>query len=167
MTLATSKLSVLTAMDIFHVINYSGHDAKELANQLSPFTPVPIPFREPINWGLIITIMTTTVTVALTARLVYPVIFNRWTWAVITISTMLVMTSGFMFVRIRGMPFRTKDHTMVPGFQNMVGAEIWTVASKCELQAVIIIDSRLRSFGRFLPFISIPCPYPGGSPADK
>ena len=45
---------------------------------------------------------------------------------------MLIMISGFMFVRIRGMPFRTRDHTMLPGYQNMVGAEIYTIASKCK-----------------------------------
>lgn len=36
-----------------------------------------------------------------------------------------------MFVRIRGMPYRTREHTMVPGYQNQVGAEIYTVAFKC------------------------------------
>lgn len=29
------------------------------------------------------------------------------------------------------MPYRTADHTMVPGYQNQVGAEIWTISTKC------------------------------------
>ncbi|KAH8117566.1 dolichyl-diphosphooligosaccharide-protein glycotransferase [Phellopilus nigrolimitatus] len=110
--------------------NNFGNDAKELAAQLSNFTPVPIPYRVPIDWGLVLSLLTTTVLCALTARLIFPIILSRWTWALITISTMLTMTSGFMFVRIRGMPYRTKEHSMIPGFQNQVGAEIWTVAFK-------------------------------------
>ncbi|KAI5122956.1 hypothetical protein M0805_006835 [Coniferiporia weirii] len=110
--------------------NNLGNGAKELAARLSEFTPVPIPYRVPTDWGLVLSLLTTTVLCALTARLIFPIILSRWTWAIITISTMLVMTSGFMFVRIRGMPFRTKEHSMMPGFQNQVGAEIWTVSFK-------------------------------------
>lgn len=110
----------------------SGNDALEFAVQMSNYTPVPIPYKAPIDWGLVVSAIAALLLCTLAARLVLPVIQNRWTWALIVISTMLVMTSGFMFVRIRGMPYRTKDHSMIPGYQNQVGAEIWTVSFKCK-----------------------------------
>ncbi|KAL5511853.1 OST3 [Sanghuangporus vaninii] len=110
--------------------NNFGNDAKEFAAQMSNFTPVPIPYRVPIDWGLVLSVASTLIIFALAARLVFPVILSRWTWAIITISTILVMTSGFMFVRIRNMPYRTREHSMMPGFQTQVGAEIWTVSFK-------------------------------------
>ncbi|EJD06042.1 dolichyl-diphosphooligosaccharide-protein glycotransferase [Fomitiporia mediterranea MF3/22] len=110
--------------------NNFGNDAKELALQLSNFTPVPIPYKVPIDWGLVLSVIASLTLFALTARLLFPVILSRWTWAFVTISTILVMTSGFMFVRIRGMPYRTREHSMMPGFQSQVGAEIWAVSFK-------------------------------------
>lgn len=110
--------------------NNFGFGSKELSDHLSNFTPVPIPYRAPFDWGLLISSVSFLLILALAARIVAPIIFSRWTWAIITISTMLVMTSGFMFVRIRNMPYRTREHSMMPGFQTQVGAEIWTVAFK-------------------------------------
>jgi len=108
--------------------NSYGSDPEELAHQISTFTPRPIPYKAPFNWGLILSVGSTLLAVVLAARLVLPVLLNRWTWAALTISTMLVMTSGFMFVRIRGMPYQTAEGTMVSGFQNQVGAEIWHIS---------------------------------------
>ena len=110
----------------------SGNDALEFALQMSGYTPVPIPYKAPIDWGLVFSVVAALLLSVVAARIVLPIISNRWTWALIVISTMLVMTSGFMFVRIRGMPYRTKDHSMIPGYQNQVGAEIWTVSFKCK-----------------------------------
>ncbi|KLO10678.1 dolichyl-diphosphooligosaccharide-protein glycotransferase [Schizopora paradoxa] len=132
--------------------NY-GYDAKELATLMSQFTSVPIPYRVPIDWGFVLTFGATVLSCAVAARLILPVLVNKWTWAAITISTMLVMTSGFMFVRIRGMPYRTAEHTMVPGYQNQVGAEIWTVSSKYFILSssflVLIIGAPRQSNSNF------------------
>jgi oligosaccharyltransferase complex subunit gamma len=80
----------------------------------------------------------TIATLGLSARLLLPVLTNRWLWFTLTLMIMLVMTSGFMFVRIRAMPYRTMERAIAPGFQQQYGAEIWMVATKCELGSLSV-----------------------------
>ena len=69
---------------------------------------------------------------ALSIRFLAPVLRNRWTWAVITILTSLIMTSGYMFTRIRGMPTTSSDGSWIAqGFQTQFGQETTVVASLC------------------------------------
>lgn len=69
---------------------------------------------------------------ALSIRFLAPVLRNRWTWAVITILTSLVMTSGYMFTRIRGMPMVASDGSWISnGFQSQYGQETTVVATLC------------------------------------
>ena len=124
-----SELSFLSSDSYY---SYSGSDAKELASQVSALTPVPVPYSPPFNWGMVGTVLSAFMILSLLARLSLPILLNRWNWAVITIGTILVMTSGFMFVRIRGMPYQTKDATMLAGYQNQLGAEIWHMSFICE-----------------------------------
>ena len=112
---------------------HSGFDAGPLAEQLSVYTPVPIPYKAPIDWAKYGTAVGVGLIILSGIRVFLPVLRSRWTWAAGTVLTSLVMTSGFMFVRIRGMPYRT-DVTMLHGYQTQVGAEIWTVAWTCESQ---------------------------------
>ncbi|KAH9981279.1 oligosaccharyl transferase subunit OST3/OST6 family [Lactifluus volemus] len=108
----------------------SGFDAHPLAEQLSNFTPVPIPFRAPINWAMWGTVVFFALSGVLSLRYLAPVLRNRWVWACITILTILVMTSGFMFTRIRGMPNASPDGSWVAsGFQTQYGQETTVVAT--------------------------------------
>jgi oligosaccharyltransferase complex subunit gamma len=69
---------------------------------------------------------------ALSIRFLAPVLRNRWTWAVITILTSLIMTSGYMFTRIRGMPTTASDGSWIAqGFQTQYGQETTVVATLC------------------------------------
>ncbi|THH16348.1 hypothetical protein EW146_g4281 [Bondarzewia mesenterica] len=96
-----------------------GFDAEPLAAQLSAITPIPIPYRAPINWALWGTGGTFGLVSVLALRFLAPIFRNRWTWAAITVITSLVMTSGFMFTRIRGMPMTAANGQWIaPGFQN-------------------------------------------------
>ena len=112
----------------------SGFDAQPLAEQLSAFTPVPIPYRPPINWSTWGVGAFFVLSGLLAIRFLAPVLRNRWTWATITILTSLVMTSGYMFTRIRGMPNTAPDGSWIsPGFQTQYGQETTVVASLCTL----------------------------------
>ncbi|KZT09427.1 oligosaccharyl transferase subunit OST3/OST6 family [Laetiporus sulphureus 93-53] len=106
-----------------------GFDAAPLAEQLSQYTPIPIPYKPPFNYARAGGFLLSTLFVVAAIRFAYPVLQNRWTWAVGTILTMLVMTSGYMFVRIRNMPYNGQNGQWVaPGYQNQFGQEIQVVA---------------------------------------
>ncbi|GJJ12135.1 hypothetical protein Clacol_006376 [Clathrus columnatus] len=114
----------------------SGFDTGLIVEQLSRHTPVPIPYRAPPNYALIITTLVSLVSFAAVARFVLPFLLSRWTWAFITIGTMLVMTGGYMFVRIRGMPYVAGGSNgaiiIARGFQNQYGIEVQIIGFICE-----------------------------------
>lgn len=65
-------------------------------------------------------------------RFVSPVVQNKWSWAAGTVITSLVMTSGFMFTRIRGAPYNGGDGNWIAaGYQNQFGQEVQVVAFIC------------------------------------
>jgi len=108
----------------------SGFDAQPLAEQLSAYTPIPIPFRPSINWSKWGVGAFFTLSGVLALRFLAPVLRNRWTWATITVLTSLIMTSGYMFTRIRGMPMTAHDGSWIsPGFQSQFGQETTVIAS--------------------------------------
>ena len=110
----------------------SGFDAGPLAEQLSQFTPVPIPYKTPINWPRIGTTIGVLLIIASGIRAFLPVLRSRWVWAAGIVLTSLVMTSGFMFVRIRGMPQSgANGQWIAPGYQNQFGQEVQVVAFIC------------------------------------
>jgi oligosaccharyltransferase complex subunit gamma len=107
-----------------------GFDAQPLAEQLSAFTPIPIPYRPSINWTMWGVGAFFTLSGVLAIRFLAPVLRDRWVWATITVLTSLVMTSGYMFTRIRGMPNTAQDGSWIaPGFQSQYGQETTVVAS--------------------------------------
>jgi len=108
----------------------SGFDAQPLAEKLSSFTPAPIPFRTPINWAMWGSVSFFTLAGALSIRFLAPVLRNRWVWATFTILTSLIMISGYMFTRIRGMPNAGPDGSWIAGgFQSQYGQETTVVAT--------------------------------------
>jgi len=106
-----------------------GFDAQPLADQLSNFTPVRIPYTAPIDYSRMATFAGLTLLAIVTARFMAPILRNRWSWAAVTVITSLVMTSGYMFTRIRGMPYSGSGGQWVaPGYQNQFGQEVQVVA---------------------------------------
>lgn len=125
---STSHFTFVDAM----LIVYSGFEAGPLAEQLSHHTPVPIPFRAPIDWSKLGTVISLIPIVTLIFRFIRPVILNRWVWATGTILVSLVMTSGFMFTRIRGTPYVGQDGNWIAGgYQNQFGQEVQVVSMIC------------------------------------
>jgi oligosaccharyltransferase complex subunit gamma len=105
-----------------------GFEAQPLAEQLSIHTPIPIPYKAPIDWASWGTFAGLCLLFLVTLRFIAPVLQNKWTWAAITIGVSLVMTSGYMFTRIRGAPFTSGGSWIAPGYQNQYGQETQVVA---------------------------------------
>jgi len=106
-----------------------GFEAGSLAEFLSKRTPIPIPYREPIDWSRYITIATGILSALLVVRFLSPVIQSKWTWAAGTVIVSLVMTSGFMFTRIRGVPYSGGNGNWIAqGYQNQFGQEVQVVS---------------------------------------
>ncbi|KDQ60806.1 hypothetical protein JAAARDRAFT_55541 [Jaapia argillacea MUCL 33604] len=105
-----------------------GFEAAPLASELSRHTPVPIPYKAPIDWARWGTVATISLSLALTLRFIAPILKSRWTWAILTVVTSTVMTSGYMFTRIRGMPYSANGQWIAPGFQTQYGQEVQVVS---------------------------------------
>jgi len=110
----------------------SGFDVALLVEQLSRHTPAPIPYRAPPNYALIATTMSSFVLFAVVAKFILPFLMSRWVWAVGTIVTSLIMVGGYMFVRIRGMPYVAAtaqgSQMIANGFQSQYGIEVQIIA---------------------------------------
>ncbi|PCH38076.1 oligosaccharyl transferase subunit OST3/OST6 family [Wolfiporia cocos MD-104 SS10] len=106
-----------------------GFDAGPLAEQLSHYTPTAIPYKAPIDFARLGAYAFIALSFVASLRFLSPVIRNRWFWATATVLTSLVMTSGYMFVRIRGMPHSGQNGQWIaPGYQAMYGQEVQVVA---------------------------------------
>ncbi|KIM29014.1 hypothetical protein M408DRAFT_329052 [Serendipita vermifera MAFF 305830] len=112
--------------------NSHGFEADIMAEVLSAFTPVPIPYKPPFNWAFLGTVIMGIVTLLVSARFILPILSSRWTWAAVIIAASVVFTSGIMFVRIRGSPWvgRTKQGAswLAGGYQNQYGMEVQVIA---------------------------------------
>ncbi|KAJ7172460.1 hypothetical protein C8R46DRAFT_1086003 [Mycena filopes] len=121
---ATGKTST-SKYDFSH-----GFEAEPLAQHLSNHTPIPIPYSPPFDWARWTTVAAGVLAFAVTLRFIAPVLQSRWTWAVISILVSLVMTSGYMFTRIRNSPFTGGDGSWIAGgFQNQFGQEVQVIAA--------------------------------------
>ncbi|KAF8559596.1 hypothetical protein OG21DRAFT_1502836 [Imleria badia] len=126
---ATEGPNAKNAANPFKYDFSSGFEAGPLAEQLSIHTPIPIPYKAPIDWSKLATFLSLIPIVTLIFRFIRPVIYNRWVWAAGTILVSLVMTSGFMFTRIRGVPYAGHDGSWIAGgYQNQFGQEVQVVS---------------------------------------
>ncbi|KAJ1310297.1 hypothetical protein OPQ81_007037 [Rhizoctonia solani] len=111
--------------------NTFSFDATTFAKKLSEHTIVPVPYRPPPNYAMMINVASVIVIGGLAARFAYTyfgaVIFSRWTWALGVVITMLTFTSGHMFVKIRGMPSTMRGQWIAGGYQNQYGAEVTVI----------------------------------------
>lgn len=107
--------------------NALSFDPLTFSRELSKHTIVPVPYTAPPNYALWINVASIVVIGALATRFAYSYlgdfIFSRWTWALGVVLTMLTFTSGYMFVKIRGMPQTARGQWMAGGYQNQYGME--------------------------------------------
>ena len=121
-------------------VESSGFDAAPLAQVVSRFTPIPIPYKEPIDWTRLAIIGIGALGFILVLHFVSPLIRNKWSWAAITVLAMLVMTSGFMYSRIRSVPYTGPNGQWIAaGYQNQFGQEVHVIAFVCETNLLVVI----------------------------
>lgn len=112
---------------------FRGFEAGPLAEYLSKHTPIPIPYTEPFDWSRYITIAAGLLSALLSIKFLSPIIQSKWTWAAGTVIVSLVMTSGFMFTHIRGVPFTGGNGNWIAqGYQNQFGQEVQVVSFLCK-----------------------------------
>lgn len=122
---------------------FSGFEPGPLAEHLSKHTPIPIPYQEPVDWARWATVAIGLLGFAITLKMLSSVFLNRWSWALGTVIVSLVMTSGYMFTRIRGTPYSGADGNWIAaGYQNQFGQEVHVVAFICTpLSSFCIVTS--------------------------
>ena len=115
-----------------------GFEAGPLAAFVSRFTPVAVPYKDPIDWVRWITIASGLLGSLLLLKFISPIVQNKWSWATVTIITSLVMTSGYMFTRIRNVPYNGGDGNWIAaGYQNQFGQEVQVVSFICKWSLII------------------------------
>jgi len=144
----------------------NGFDTGALAEQLSPHTPVPIPYTPPLNWSLIGSVAVSVVSVVaaylLFGNVIIAFLSSRWIWGIGSLALIVTMLSGFMFVRIRHSPYAgsVRGHNGQPmvshiagGYQNQYGAEVQIIGGLYGMLAIsqvalMVFAPRLPSAGR-------------------
>lgn len=108
------------------------------AEASSKLTPIPIPYRDPIDYVKYGTMGSFAFTVAVALRFVAPLFQNKWLWAFGVIITSLIMTSGYMFTRIRNMPMTGGDGSWIAnGYSNQYGQEVYIISFICEFRYLL------------------------------
>lgn len=138
--LSSSMLQYSWAMEANVISLCSAFDAAALAEELSRSTPSPIPYRAPPNYALLFSALGTGGAIVIGALFFWTYFsaffLSRWLWALGSILSSLIFTSGYMFVRIRGMPFahmtREGAQWIAGGYQNQYGAETYVISTLCE-----------------------------------
>jgi len=123
---------------------HSGFDAAPLAEHLSRLTPIPIPYKEPIDWAKWGMTAGIVVIVGALLHALAPILLTRWTWAFFSVVLMIVMTSGYMFTRIRNSPWVGQGGAWIAGgFQTQYGQEVQVIAFICEIFSFHLLRPRL------------------------
>lgn len=129
----------------------SSFDAKVFAEQLSPHTPVAIPYTVPINWtavfGVVAAIISLFIAYQVFGQIILNILSSRYIWGVASLAFILVMCAGYMFVRIRQSPYAGQVRTqngvapshIAAGYQNQFGAEIQIVSGLCEYWDALLV----------------------------
>jgi hypothetical protein len=138
----------------------SGFDPAPLAEQLSHHTPIPIPYRAPINWGKIGTTLFFAANFLLFLRFFKPVLTGRLVWIIMTVVPSLAFMGGLMFVQIRASPWQMPNgQWMAQGYANQFGKEVQMVAIICKLHPFVISPCADQNLRRCFGWC-FPCPHP-------
>ncbi|SPO38985.1 related to OST3 - oligosaccharyltransferase gamma subunit [Pseudozyma flocculosa] len=139
MTFPASTPSNPTPDPISYDFNRFGFEGSDLAAHLSKTFDVPFRYAKPLNYRLIAGVATAVVVVVTTLVFVAPKLStvmptsSKPLWMLLSLSSMIVFTSGQMWNQIRNAPYLSADRGRVQyfasGFQNQYGAETQIVAA--------------------------------------
>ncbi|KAG8966877.1 oligosaccharyl transferase subunit ost3/OST6 [Tulasnella sp. 419] len=137
-------------------------DPASFSKELSPHTPVPIPYSPPPPYELYFTMAVVAVTTFICYQFfwnqIMSVFGSRWTWGVMSLALIVTMISGHMFTKIRASPYAQMGrgnvvHYIAPGYQNQYGAEtqivggLYTVLALSQIALTLFVP-RLPSASR-------------------
>ncbi|KAN0061935.1 oligosaccharyl transferase subunit ost3/OST6 [Thecaphora frezii] len=137
MTFPASSPSDPTPDPIPYDFNRLGFESGEIAAHLSKVLSVPFKYSKPLNYKLIAGGATALILVVSTLIFVAPRISGAFRstkplWMLLSLTSMIVFTSGQMWNQIRNAPYVSNDGGKVQyfanGFQNQYGAETQIVA---------------------------------------
>ncbi|KAJ7168799.1 hypothetical protein C8R46DRAFT_239676 [Mycena filopes] len=125
-----------------------GFGAERLAQQLSDLTPIPVPYALPFNWGRWAAIAAGVLVLASAVRFIPRI----WLCAVPAVFTSLIMTSGFMFTRIREAPWMGEDGDWIARApQDQFGGEvpvvfaIYGTLALSFIMLIVVVPSQLSA----------------------
>ncbi|KAJ7618660.1 hypothetical protein FB45DRAFT_1063265 [Roridomyces roridus] len=107
-----------------------GFGPEPLVSFLSRYTPIAIPYSAPLDYAFMTTAFLLTITSLVALPFLLSALRNRWTWAAGSVFLSIVMTSGFMFTRIRHSPPVGRDGQWVAsGPQTQYGGEVYIITA--------------------------------------
>ena len=137
----------------------SGFDPAPLAEQLSHHTPIPIPYRAPINWGKVVTTIFSAAGFLLFARFFQPILTGRLIWIIMTVVPSLAFMGGLMFVQIRGTPWQMPNgQWMAQGYSNQFGKEIQMIAIICKSYGFLMLPPITYQDAQMVPWLVLSSP---------
>jgi len=143
----------------------SGFDPAPLAEQLSHHTPIPIPYRAPINWGKIGATTFSAATFLLFIRFFKPILAGRFVWIIMTVVPSLAFMGGLMFVQIRGSAWQMPNgQWMAQGYSNQLGKEVQMIAIICESSCVPHGSLMLIVIPQMVPWLALSLPLSSSHP---
>ncbi|KAJ6556388.1 dolichyl-diphosphooligosaccharide-protein glycotransferase [Mycena capillaripes] len=152
-----------TGKSVYWTYDFSthGYEPLPLAQQLSHVTPIPIPYTAPFAWDRWVAGSAGVLALATALRLRILRLRNVWPWAISTIVTSLVMTSGYMFTRIRDSPWMGRNAEWIaPGMQNQFGREVhvvFAIYGTLAFSFVVLIMLVPRQHSAFIQRVLVYC----------
>lgn len=126
---------------ITYDFNRAGFDGDDFAEWMSNERGIAVTYSKPIPWKLLATVAATGATAAALVIFLAPKIGfftgSKIIWEILTLGTVIVMCSGYMWNQIRGAPYSGvgaggKVEYFAGGFQNQFVAETQIVSCICE-----------------------------------
>lgn len=137
----------------------SGFDPAPLAEQLSHHTPIPIPYRAPINWGRVGTTIFSAAVFLLFVRFFNSILTGRLVWIIMTVVPSLAFMGGLMFVQIRGSPWEAQNgQWMAQGHSNQFGKEVQMIAITCKPHAFCTLPPSIHQPPQMAPWLVLSLP---------
>lgn len=132
--------------------NRAGFEGDDFAEWMSNEKGIAVTYSKPIPWKLLATVAASGATAAAVVIFLAPKIGfftgSKIIWEILTLGTVIVMCSGYMWNQIRGAPYSGvgaggKIEYFAGGFQNQFVAETQIVSCICESRSMTFIHNAI------------------------
>ncbi|KAL1915322.1 uncharacterized protein VTP21DRAFT_6780 [Calcarisporiella thermophila] len=183
-----AKMKLTTAPNLFYFPptegSYAGHksgpvrydlnkgnDAESLAEFLTDLTGISVRVRRPLSYSLLLSVCTLLIGPVIAyvffRSLLEKFFLSRNTWAVLTITIIFTMVSGYMWNQIRKPPYFSAQKGgisyIAPGYQNQFGIEsqiiaiLYAICAACALALALVAPKIQRSWLQRILIYSTMC----------